>query len=104
MPETDFVAHVLEAFSNAVHFMIDSPNALGEWVVVDLPEQGQLLMFLATEVHADHANVPVEHRDAVAAEAAKARRDDELLVFEIRGGALKAARLDRARIDRELGP
>jgi hypothetical protein len=104
MPDTDFAAHVLAAYSNAIHFMIDSPNPLGEWVVVDLPEERKLSMFLATEVDAEHAHVPEEHRAAIAHEVAQPRRDDELLVFEVRGGVLKAARLDRARIDRDLPP
>src|SRR5271156_6680542 len=104
MPQPDFVTRVTARFPNALHFVLGSPDPLGAWVFVWIEERGRLLTFLATEVGADHAGVPLEHRAAVAAEAAKPRADDVLLMFAIRGGEREVARVDRARIDREIGP
>ncbi|MGO8997380.1 MAG: hypothetical protein ACLQVI_29035 [Polyangiaceae bacterium] len=104
MPAPDFITHFIADNPNPLHFLLDSPDPLGDWVLLHLEARGQLLMFLATEADRDHAGVPPVYRPVVLAEIAKPRRDDELLLFVARDDELGVARIDRARIERELGP
>jgi hypothetical protein len=105
MTEPSFVAPLIARYPNALHFVLGTPDPLGEWVFVQLEDRGKLITFLGTEVSAQHhEEIPPSHRDAIAAEVAKPRRDDELLLFVVRGDELEAARIDRARIERELPP
>jgi hypothetical protein len=103
MPAPDLVSRFIAEHTNTLHSLLDSPRPLGEWVLVHVADR-DLTLLLTAEADPDDRDFPAKHRRAVARELAKPRRDDELLLFDVRGGGLAVARIERARIGRELAP